>query len=318
MVIFRKIVSAIVAFIMSIIGIVMPPSGESPAPFRGEVISTGSNYRINTDAPVICRSYKEFELFCDLSNSDELDKYIEDLDKAYFENYCIIAVNIEVPDPSYKVYVTSAGYTDKRTFEVHYTKANYPYVAASVISYETIVLFADKDIRKVDLERDEDMILNFYPQDSMGSVYSIASAAPVHPYYPEDDGCFEGYYIFEDYESWVEFRDNGNWSFSNYTDIAANESFFERNNLVVAITTLSDSGYSVYFSDFSKNGDKAEIELYTVRETGVHSDAIFYDAAMVAVSKNIKTADVNYTSMDVPFNFSRFIGVDSVYPPSEN
>ena len=61
--------------------------------------------------------------------------------------------------------------------------------------------------------------------------------------------AFEGYFIFEDYESWADFRDNGNWKMEN-TEAYIEESFFENNNLVVAITTHASSGYSLYFLPF--------------------------------------------------------------------
>lgn len=285
---------------MSIIGFIIPPENKYPTDVNGEVVSSGSDMRLNEGTPVICRSYKEFEIFCKASNSNQLEEYAKELDKELFNNFNIVAVNIEIPDPSHSIYVTSA-FENGTKLEIEYIQVSYPYVSTDVISYETIILFTSKSVLRVEMTRGENMDLDFYPEDFSYSVYSIATADPVAPYYPEDEGCFEGYFIFEDYESWAEFRDNGNWKFSNYTDIAANESFFERNNLVVCITTHSSGGYSLCFSDISESESDAKIELYSVYEPGIHIDAINYNAAMVAVSKDIKTADVNYHMIDVPF-----------------
>ena len=324
MAILQKIVSAIMALIMSLFSFVLPPADDTPLPSYGDVISTGSNSRLNVNTPVICRSYIELELFCKASNSKELDRYVNQFDKELFDDYCVVAFNIEVPDPSYNVYLNSADFTDRRTLEVHYTRVSYPYVSASVISYETVIILADKAVRNIKIFKEEDMHLNFYPADTDYSFFSIAQADPVAPYYPENEGCFEDYFIFEDYESWSDFRDNGNWELSRFFDIAADESFFERNNLVVAITTLSSGAHRVCFSDVYENGDKAEIELFTVHEQGIHPDIINYAAALVAVGKDIKTADVSYTMLDVPFQLDGRVEVNWtycpnwVYPPDAN
>lgn len=316
MVVFQKIFSAIMALIMSFFSFVLPPADNTPLPSRGDVISTGSNSRPNVNAPVICRSYIEFELFCKASNSKKLDRYVDLFDKELFDDYCVVAFHIEVPDPSYSVYLNSADYTDGRTLEVRYTRVSYPYVSASVISYDTVILLADKAVRNVKIYKEEDMHLNIYPADTDYFVFSIAQVNPVYPYYPENEGCFESCFIFEDYESWSDFRDNGNWKLSRFFDIAADESFFERNNLVVAITTLSSGAYRVCFSDAYENGDKAEIELFKVHEQGIHPDVINYAAALVAVGKDIKTADASYTMLDVPFQLDCRVDVNLAYLPN--
>ncbi len=316
MAILQKIVSAIMALIMSLFSFILPPADDYPLPSYGDVISTGSGYRSVVGVPVICRSYIEFGMFCKASNSKELDRYVNLFDKELFDDYCVVAFNIEVPDLSYKVYLNSADFTDRRTLEVHYTRVSYPYVSASVISYETVIILADKAVRNVKIYKEEDIYLNFYPAETDYSVFSIAQADPVAPYYPENEGCFEGDFIFEDYESWSDFRDNGNWKLSRYFDIAVDESFFERNNLVVAITTLSSGAYRVCFSDVCEKGDKAEIELYTVHEQGVHPDIINYAAALVAVGKDIKTADASYTMLDVPFQLDGRVEVNRDYSPN--
>lgn len=303
MLIFQKIISTITALIMVVFSLILQPTNNPPLPANGEVVSSGSASRLNKNMPVICKNYSSFEDFCDTSNDKVLDEYAQNLDKEIFENYCIVAVNMEVSSPAQKVYVTSAEY-DGRTLEINYVTVNYPYGAADVISYETIIVYADKSVNKVKLNNEETIDAEFYPQKYMYP-FSIANADPVSPYYPEDGGNFEGYFVFEDYESWASFRDNGNWKFSNYKDIAANESFFERNNLIVAITTLSSGGYSLRFSDMSESNETAEIKLCTVYEPGIHTDAINYDAALIAASKNIKSADINYAEIHLPFRLDR-------------
>ena len=298
MVILQKIVSAIMALVMSVFSFIIPPVEIDVLNLSGEVISTGSGSRPYANTPVICRNYSQFETYCKVSGSNELEEYLEEVDKALFDNYCIVAVHFSLADPSCKAYVTSAEY-DGKTLKLNYCKAQFVnYVAASVISYDTLILIADKRIKNVELNEGGKQSLDFYQRDDMFGC-QIAETSPVAPYYPEEDGCFEGCFIFEDYESWSEFRNNGNWSVDNSIEIG--ESFFERSNLVVAITTHSSGGYSLYFSDCVESGSNAEIKFYSAYEPGVHTDAENYEAAFVVVSKDVKTADIDFEFIDLPF-----------------
>lgn len=299
MLVFQKIISIITSIIMAVFSLILPPSNNPPLPANGEVISSGSASRLNKNTPVICKNYTTFEAFCDTSNDKALDEYAQNLDKEIFDNCCIVAANIEVSSPAQKVYITCANYNGN-TLEINYVTVNYPYVTVDVISYETIIVYADKSINKVKLNNEDTIDAEFYPQKYMYP-FSIANAEPVSPYYPEDDGGFEGCFIFEDYESWANFRDNGNWEFSNYKDIAAIESFFEKNNLVVVITALSSGGHTVRFSDMAENNGKAVINLCDIYEPGLHTAAEHFDATLISVDKETKTAEISYTNIDLPF-----------------
>lgn len=316
MVIFQKIFSAIMALIMSFFSFVLPPD-EILTPVYGKVIHTGSTSRKLVNVPVICRNYNQLEAFCKSCQSNELTQYLAETDEELFDNYCIVAVNFELPDPSYNVYVTSAGY-EGGMLVVDYVRASYSsIVVPSVISYDTLLLVADKNIRNVSLNCGEDVKLDFYPSDMLFGC-EFVNTSPVYPYYPEDDGCFEGHFIFEDYESWVQFRDSGNWKLENIKS-KIDEDFFSVNNLVVAITTHSSGGYRLCFSDCVENSGNAEIKLYSVYEQpGVHTDAINYEAALVAVGKDIKTVDINYEEINLPFRLDGRVFIDWVYPPSDN
>ena len=130
--------------------------------------------------------------------------------------------------------------------------------------------------------------------------------------YPEDDGNFDGSFVFEDYESWVQFRDNGGWDFTKFDGKIANEKFFESNNLVVVIRAHSSSGYSLRFSECSENGEEAEIELRSVYEPGIHTAIENYEAALIAVSKKVKTVDVKYKEVDLPFRLDGFVNCEII------
>lgn len=298
MAILQKIVSAIMALIMSLFSFVIPPVEIDVLNIAGEVISTGSNSRPNVNTPVICRSYIEFEMFCKASNSKELKEYLTDVDRALFDDYCIVAAHIAVPDTSCKAYVSSVDF-DGKTLVIDYVRADFVnFVALTVISYETVVLIVDKRIKNVELNEGKPERLDFYPRDAMFGC-QIAETSPVPPYYPEDEGCFEGYFVFEDYESWADFRDNGNWKIDNSIEIE--EDYFDNSNLVVAITTHSSGGYNLYFSDCVEDGSNAEIKFYSAYEPGIHTDNLNYEAAFVPVSKDVKTADVDFEFINLPF-----------------
>ncbi len=298
MVIFQKIFSAIMALIMSFFSFVLPPV-ENPRPVYGEVIHTGSASCMLVNVPVICRNYNQLEAFCYAGNSQVLLDYLDETDEELFDNYCIVAVNFEVPDPSYKIYITAAEY-EGGTLVVDYVRASFSsFVVPSVISYDTALLVADKNIRDVSLNCGEDVKLDFYPSDLLFGC-EFVNTSPAYPYYPEDDGNFEGHFIFEDYESWIRFRDDGNWKFENIKS-KIDEDFFSVNNLVVAVTTHSSGGYNLCFSDCVEDSEIAEIKLYSANEPGLHTDAINYEAALVPVGKDIKTAEINYKEISLPF-----------------
>lgn len=310
MVLIQKIISAVMALIMSVFGFILPSSDIKNYSVAGDVIRSGSSSRYNVGTPEICRSYSQLEAFCRRSNSDELMEYLEEIDEKAFENYCAVAVNFAVPDPSYRIYVTEA-YIDGKTLVIDYVRACFSaYVSASVISYDTAVLFADKNIRSVRLNQGADMEIDFFDKDSAFG-FSIEETHPVAPYYP-DNGCFDGSFVFEDYESWVQFRDNGGWDFSKFDSEIANEKFFENNNLVVVITTHSSGGYSLHFSECSENGEEAEIELRSVYEPGVHLGIENYEAALIAVSKKVKTANVKYKEVNLPFRLDGFVNCEII------
>ena len=306
MALIQKIISAVMALIMSVFGFILPSGDIKNYSVAGDVIRSGSSSRYNVGTPEICRSYSQLEAFCRRSNSDELMEYLEEIDEKAFKNYCAVAVNFSVPDPSYRIYVTEA-YIDGKTLVVDYVRASFSaYVTPSVISYDTAILFADKNIRSVRLNQGADMEIDFFDEDSDFG-FSIEETDPVEPFYPEDDGRFDGSFVFEDYESWVQFRDNGGWNFTKFDSEIANEKFFESNNLVVVIRAHSSSGYSLRFSECSENGEEAEIELRSVYEPGIHTAIENYEAALIAVSKNVKTVDVKYKEVDLPFRLDGFV-----------
>lgn len=286
------------ALIMSLFSFIISPVEIDVLNIAGEVISSGSGSRPSVNTPVICRSYGEFELFCKSSNSKELERYLSEINRDLFDDYCVVAVNFMVPNPSYKAYVTSAEY-DGKTLSLDYFLAEFRnMVTACVISYNTLILVTDKHIKKVELNKGETEKMDFFPRDSMFGC-QIGTINRIDPCYVDENGCFEGCFVFEDYDSWLNFLDNGKWEISNSIEIGKN--FFENSNLAVAITTHSSGGYSLYFSDCIEDGNNAEIKLFSAYEPGIHTDAVWYEAAFVAVGKDIKTADVEIEYIDLPF-----------------
>ncbi|MBQ2904141.1 MAG: hypothetical protein IJE48_07070 [Clostridia bacterium] len=79
------------------------------------------------------------------------------------------------------------------------------------------------------------------------------------------------------------------------------EEFFRSNNLVCIPVTLPSTSYKAFVSSIAEKGDTAEINYSLVNDGCVGLTVICRETICVAVSKNIKNAEVSETKIFVPF-----------------
>ena len=79
------------------------------------------------------------------------------------------------------------------------------------------------------------------------------------------------------------------------------EDFFDKFNLVCIPVVLPSTSYKVFVSSVAEKGDTAEVNYKLVNDGCVGATMISHATICVAVSKNIKDADVTVTKVFVPF-----------------
>lgn len=295
--VFYRIVSVILSFIFSITGYGSLISGTpitnvkvydwSVTGFLGD---SDGNYRV-------FYTYDEWKAFTENISNHEMREFAGQYDEALFKEHSLVVADVMLGSSDWKVKVVSAN-QNIATLKINYMQVQEDMVGFQVLCFNTIFAVTEKYVAKVDLNEMEPMEIPFLIEESIPNFYSIVEANPTGEY-PEEFGMKS--YLFSDYESWKAFNDSGKWDFKGYAD-SVNEEYFETKNLVLVISTLPDSSYSLRIGYPLEEYGTLKVSCYSVDEGGVALAVEGFEVAFIETSKNAESIELtNGGDFSVPF-----------------
>lgn len=245
-------------------------------------------------------TYDEWKLFCKTLDNPKMIEYASRIDESLFDEHNLILVDIECADSGVKVKIANA-MEEKTAVNLKYLHVDeYGMVGATVICYNTVFITTSKKyISDVKLNKLDNMTVPFLLEESVPNLYRIVSTEFKPEWY--DEYFDKESYLFTDYESYIDFINNGKWKMNDYIDFA-DEEYFERKNLVVAVVSLADGGDSLRISYPIEEGNTLKFSCYAVSQPTIAPDIESEEAVFIETSKSIENVELERGDrVDIPF-----------------
>lgn len=245
-------------------------------------------------------TYNEWELFYKTLDNPKMTEYASSIDESLFDEHNLILVDIECSASNVKVKIANA-MENRTAVDLTYLHVDeYGMVGATVMCYNTVFITTSKKyISKVNLNKLDDMTVPFLLEESVPKLYRVVSTEFKPEYY--DENFDKESYLFTDYNSYIDFVNNGQWEMNNYIDVV-NEKYFETKNLVVAVASLADGGDSLRISYPIEEGNTLKFSCYAVSQPVISPAAECEEAVFIETSKNIEKVELERGEMvDIPF-----------------